>query len=78
MFSATAQLCATPTSNSSEHISEMNCIKATLADLQKQQQNLSVIVNHLYNKIKTQEMIMMDGPSISYLMPQVEQHAAQW
>ena len=64
MFSTTAQQpCATPTFNSSEHISEMNCIKAMLADLQKQQQNISVIVNHLSNKIKTQDMSCLNHSS---------------
>ena len=52
---ATAQQ-PSQTSKYSENINETNCIKATLTDLQDQQQKLSVIVNHLYNKIKTQDM----------------------
>ena len=43
-------------SNNQGHINETNCIKATLIDLHDQQEKLSVIVNHLYNKIKTQDM----------------------
>ena len=50
-----------PTSNYLEHIKETNCIKVTLADLQDQQQKLSVVVNHLFNKIKTQ-----DYPWVNY------------
>ena len=50
-----------PTSNYLEHIKETNCIKVTLADLQEQQQKLSVVVNHLFNKIKTQ-----DYPWVNY------------
>ena len=52
---ATAQQ-PSQTSKYLENINETNCIKVTLADLQDQQQKLFVIVNHLYNKIKTQEM----------------------
>ena len=56
------------TSNHSENINETNCIKATLADLQAQQQKLSVIVNHMYNKIKTQEMSLLNYSSFNPYM----------
>ena len=54
---ATAQQpCPTLTSNNVGHCNETTGIKATLLDLQDQQQKLSVVVNHLYNKMKTQDM----------------------
>ena len=66
---ATAQQ-PSPTSNHSEHIKETNCIKVMLEDLQDQQQKLSVIVNHLYKKIKTQEMHWLNYSSFnSYMGP---------
>ena len=66
---ATAQQsCPTPTSNSLEHVNERNSIKATLTDLQDQQQKLSLIINHLYNKIKTQDMSLLNYPSFNPYM----------
>ena len=56
------------TSNHLDHINETNGIKATLADLQAQQQKLSVIVNHMYNKIKTQEMSLLNYSSFNPYM----------
>ena len=57
-----------PTSNHLEHMKETNCTKAMLADLQDQQQKLSVIVNHLYKKIKTQDMHWLNYPSFNPYM----------
>ena len=51
-----------PTSNHLEHIKETNCTKAMLADLQDQQQKLSVIVKLLYNKTKAQDMSRLNYP----------------
>ena len=66
---ATAQQpCPTPTSNSLEHVKETNSIKATLTDIQDQQQKLSLIVNHLYNKIKTQDMNWLSYSSFNPCM----------
>jgi len=64
------QPCLTPTSNHLEQINETNFIKATLINLQDQQQKLSVIVNHLYNNIKTQDMHWLNYSSFNpYLGP---------
>ena len=66
---ATAQQ-PSQTSKYLENINEAKCIKVTLADLQDQQQKLFVIVNHLYNKIKTQEMHWLNHSSFnSYMGP---------
>ena len=66
---ATAQQpCPTPTSNSLEHVKETNSIKATLTDIQDQQQKLSLIVNHLYNKIKTQDINWLNYSSFNQCM----------
>ena len=59
-----------PTSNHLEHIKETNCTKAMLADLQDQQQKLSVIVKLLYNKVMTQDMSWHNYSSfIPYMGP---------
>ena len=52
----------TPTVNQLEHMKETNCTKAMLADLQDQQQKLSLIVKLLYNKTKAQEMSRFNYP----------------
>ena len=58
------------TSNHLDHINETIGIKSTLADLQDQQQKISVVVNHLYNTIKTQDMHWLNYPSFKpYLGP---------
>ena len=58
------------TSNNSGVFHETNSIKATLIDLQDQQQKISMVVNYLYNKIKTQDMYWLNHSSFNpYLGP---------
>ena len=45
------------TSNNSGDFLETSHIKATLIDIQNQQQKISMVVNHLYNKIKTRYVL---------------------
>ena len=56
--------------NRSEYINETNGINATLKDLQDQQQKLSVVVNYICNKIRTQDMYWHNQTSFNpYLGP---------
>ena len=56
--------------NRSEYINETNGINATLKDLQDQQQKLSVVVNYICNKIRTQDMYWHNQSSFNpYLGP---------
>merc|ERR1711909_150415 len=58
------------TFNNSGDSLETSHIKATLIDIQNQQQKLSMVVNHLYNKIKTQDMYWINHSSFKpYLGP---------
>merc|ERR1712105_182227 len=58
------------TSNNSGVFHEINSIKATLIDIQDQQQKISMVVNYLYNKIKTQDMYWPNHSSFNpYLGP---------
>jgi len=58
------------TSNNSGVFHEINSIKATLIDIQDQQQKISMVVNYLYNKIKTQDMYWLNHSSFNpYLGP---------
>ena len=58
------------TSNNSGDFLETSHIKATLIDIQNQQQKISMVVNHLYNKIKTQDMYWPNHSSFNpYLGP---------
>ena len=58
------------TFNNSGDSLETSHIKATLIDIQNQQQKLSMVVNHLYNKIKTQDMYWINHSSFNpYLGP---------
>jgi len=58
------------TSNNSGDFLETSHIKATLIDIQNQQQKISMVVNHLYNKIKTQDMYWLNHSSFNpYLGP---------
>ena len=64
------QPCPTPTFNHLEHINETSGIKATLKDIQDQQQKISVVVNYLCNKIMTQDMHWHNQSSFNpYLGP---------
>merc|ERR1712082_43068 len=61
---------STPTFNHLEHINETSGIKATLKDIQDQQQKISVVVNYLCNKIMTQDMHWHNQSSFNpYLGP---------
>ena len=58
------------TFNNSGDFLETSHIKATLTDIQNQQQKISMVVNHLYNKIKTQDMYWINHSSFNpYLGP---------
>merc|ERR1712179_683627 len=58
------------TFNNSGDFLEMSHIKATLTDIQNQQQKISMVVNHMYNKIKTQDMYWINHSSFNpYLGP---------
>ena len=68
----TQQPCSNPipTVNQLKHMRETNYMKAMLTDLQNQHQKFFVIVNLLYNKIKTQEMHWLNHSSFnSYMGP---------
>ena len=64
---AVQQPCPTPPSNSFEQIYETNSMK-TLINIQDQQQKLTMIVNHLYKKIKTLDMSCINYPSFNPTM----------
>ena len=64
---AVEQPCPTLPSNSFEQIYETNSMK-TLINIQDQQQKLTMIVNHLYKKIKTLDMSFINYPSFNPTM----------
>ena len=64
---AAQQPCPTSPSNNLEQANETNNMK-TLVNLQDQQQKLTVIVSHLYKKIKTLDMSWLNYPSFNPIM----------
>ena len=64
---AVQQPCPTSPSNNLEQANETNSIK-TLINLQDQQQKLTMIVSHLYNKVKTLDMSWLNYPSFNPIM----------